>query len=113
MSRARRVFETCFVLLLALHPARRRAVPGHDRRHRRDRGRRRRRRLPGATVTLRNTATNFEQTVTSGTDGRFRGLLLPLGPYRVTRRPRRASPPLVREGIDLAVGQTINLHARP
>ena len=39
---------------------------------------------PGATVALRNTATNFEQVVTDRPDGRFRGLLLPLGPYRVT-----------------------------
>ncbi len=36
--------------------------------------------LPGARVTLQNTATNFEQRTTTGADGRFRGVLLPLGP---------------------------------
>ena len=40
--------------------------------------------LPGASVSLKNTATNFEQTLTTNQQGRFRGLLLPLGPYRVT-----------------------------
>ena len=28
---------------------------------------------PGATVTLKNTATNFERVVTTDADGRFRG----------------------------------------
>jgi outer membrane receptor for ferrienterochelin and colicin len=65
--------------------------------------------LPGATVTLRNTATNYEQVVvTTGPDGRFRALLLPLGPYRITVELEGFAR-LVREGIDLAVGQTINL----
>ncbi|HEY7214684.1 MAG TPA: TonB-dependent receptor [Thermoanaerobaculia bacterium] len=64
--------------------------------------------LPGATVTLRNTATNFEQVVTTGPDGRFRGVLLPLGPYRITVELKGFAR-LVREGVDLAVGQTINL----
>ena len=40
--------------------------------------------LPGATVTLQNTATNFERVVVSDGAGRFRAPLLPLGPYRVT-----------------------------
>jgi hypothetical protein len=64
--------------------------------------------LPGATVTLRNTATNYEQVVTTGPDGRFRAVLLPLGPYRITVELEGFAR-LVREGIDLAVGQTINL----
>ncbi|HEV8579283.1 MAG TPA: TonB-dependent receptor [Thermoanaerobaculia bacterium] len=64
--------------------------------------------LPGATVTLRNTATNYEQVVTTGGDGRFRALLLPLGPYRITVELEGFAR-LIREGIDLAVGQTINL----
>jgi hypothetical protein len=64
--------------------------------------------VPGATVTLRNTATNFERVVTTDADGRFRGLLLPLGPYRVAvAMPGFGT--LVREGIELSVGQTINL----
>jgi hypothetical protein len=64
--------------------------------------------LPGASVSLRNTATNFEQTVPTDRDGRFRGLLLPLGPYRVTvTLPGFAT--LVRDGLRLEVGQTISL----
>jgi hypothetical protein len=65
-------------------------------------------RLPGATVTLRNTATNFEKVVTTGSDGSFRGLLLPLGPYRITVELSGFAK-LVREGVDLGVGQTVNL----
>jgi Carboxypeptidase regulatory-like domain/TonB-dependent Receptor Plug Domain len=64
--------------------------------------------LPGATVTLRNTATNYEQTATTNGEGRFRALLLPLGPYRITIALEGFST-LVREGIDLAVGQSVNL----
>ena len=64
--------------------------------------------VPGATVTLRNTATNFEQTVTTGADGRYRALLLPLGPYRITVALEGFST-VVREGIDLGVGQTLKL----
>jgi len=64
--------------------------------------------LPGAALALRNTATNFEKTTTSGPDGRFRGLALPLGPYRVTVSLAGFTT-LVREGLDLGVGQTINL----
>ena len=64
--------------------------------------------VPGASVTLRNTATNFERVVTTDADGRFRGLLLPLGPYRVTvALPGFAT--LIREGLDLSVGQAVNL----
>ncbi len=64
--------------------------------------------LPGATVSLKNTATNFEQTLTTNRQGRFRGLLLPLGPYRVTVSLQGFAT-LVREGIKLEVGQTISL----
>ena len=67
--------------------------------------------LPGATVTLTNTATNFEQVATTGNEGRFRAVLLPLGPYRITVAMEGFAT-LIREGIDLAVGQTINLPFR-
>jgi outer membrane receptor for ferrienterochelin and colicin len=64
--------------------------------------------LPGASVTLKNTGTNFERIVTTDKDGRFRGLLLPLGAYRVSvSLPGLATA--VRDGIDLAVGQSVNL----
>lgn len=64
--------------------------------------------LPGVTVALTNTATSYTSTVTTGSTGRFRGLLLPPGPYRVTAS-LDGFPTLVREGLDLAVSQTINL----
>lgn len=64
--------------------------------------------VPGATVTIKNTATNFERSLTTDSEGRFRGLLLPLGPYRVTAGLAGFST-LVRGGLDLAVGQTLNL----
>ncbi|HSS49572.1 MAG TPA: TonB-dependent receptor [Thermoanaerobaculia bacterium] len=64
--------------------------------------------LPGATVTLRNTATNFDKVTVTGGDGSFRALLLPLGPYRITVELTGFAK-LVREGLDLGVGQTINL----
>jgi hypothetical protein len=64
--------------------------------------------LPGGTVVVRNTATNFEQTLTTDRQGRFRALLLPLGPYRVTVSLAGFAT-LVREGLNLEVGQTITL----
>jgi hypothetical protein len=64
--------------------------------------------LADATVTLRNLATNYETTAHSGKDGRFRAVLLPLGPYRITVELQGFAK-LNREGIDLAVGQTVTL----
>ncbi len=64
--------------------------------------------LPGVTVVVRNTATGYEQTLTTDSRGRFRGVLLPLGPYRLTASLEGFST-LVRDGIDLALGQTVSL----
>jgi hypothetical protein len=64
--------------------------------------------LPGATVTVRNTATNYVQVVVAAEQGRFRAVLLPLGPYRVTASLDGFSSQ-TREGIDLSVGQSVNL----
>jgi len=64
--------------------------------------------LPGVTVTLTNTATNFQQVHVTDARGRFRGLLLPLGPYRITAELEGFTT-LVREGIRLTVGATIDL----
>ncbi|HSD72317.1 MAG TPA: carboxypeptidase regulatory-like domain-containing protein [Thermoanaerobaculia bacterium] len=64
--------------------------------------------LPGASVAIRNTATNFEKIETTGTDGRFRAVLLPLGPYRITVTLPGFTT-LVREGVTLSVGQEVNL----
>ncbi len=65
-------------------------------------------RLPGVTVTLTNLATNFQQVqITDGT-GRFRGVLLPLGPYEV-RASLDGFKTLVRDGIQLTLGATLKL----
>src|SRR5215469_1197384 len=61
-----------------------------------------------AQVTIVNLGTNFTRELTTDEEGRFRGLLLPLGPYRVTTKAPNFSTN-VREGLDLAVGQTITL----
>jgi hypothetical protein len=64
--------------------------------------------LPGATVTVRNLATGFEKVVQTDAGGRFSAPLLPLGPYRVTVGLEGFAT-MVREGLDLSVGQTITL----
>src|SRR5882762_5019668 len=40
--------------------------------------------VPGVTITVRNTATGYEVIVVTDAQGRFRGVLLPVGPYQVT-----------------------------
>ena len=65
-------------------------------------------RLPGATVTLVNTGTNATRDLVTDGDGRFRGLLLPLGTYRLTVVLAGFST-YTQEGIELAVGQTANI----
>jgi hypothetical protein len=61
--------------------------------------------LPGVTVTLHNTATNFEQVNVTDVAGRYRGVLLPLGPYEVKANLAGFAPQVVK-GVDLGVGQT-------
>jgi Carboxypeptidase regulatory-like domain/TonB-dependent Receptor Plug Domain len=64
--------------------------------------------LPGATVTLTNTGTNFTRELVTDADGRFRGLLLPLGTYRLTVSLTGFAK-YQQEGIELVVGQTANI----
>ncbi|MEJ2084448.1 MAG: TonB-dependent receptor, partial [Acidobacteriota bacterium] len=64
--------------------------------------------LPGATAVIKNTATDFERTVITDNGGRFRAPQLPLGPYTITVSLDGFAT-IVREGLDLAVGQTIAL----
>src|SRR6187455_2309023 len=65
--------------------------------------------IPKAQIAIVNLGTNFTRELVTDEEGRFRGLLLPLGPYRVTTKaPNFATN--VREGLDLAVGQTISLN---
>lgn len=62
-----------------------------------------------AQITITNLGTNFTRELLTDDEGRFRGLLLPLGPYRVTAKAPNFGTS-VREGMDLAVGQTISLN---
>ena len=39
--------------------------------------------VPGVTVTVKNTATNYESVSVTDRSGRFRAVLLPVGPYQV------------------------------
>jgi hypothetical protein len=64
--------------------------------------------VAGVSVVLKNTATNLERTLVTDADGRFRGLLLPLGPYRVTASLKGFAT-YVRDGLELSVGQSVNL----
>jgi hypothetical protein len=64
--------------------------------------------VPKSEVTITNLGTNFTRSLRTDDEGRFRGLLLPLGSYKVTAKAPNFGT-LVREGLDLAVGQTISL----
>ncbi|MEP6536829.1 MAG: TonB-dependent receptor [Bryobacteraceae bacterium] len=64
--------------------------------------------LPNASVSLVNTGTNFTRELATDDEGRFRGLLLPLGSYKITVKAPNFGT-LVRDGINLTVGQSISL----
>src|SRR4029453_9979088 len=65
--------------------------------------------VPGATIEIRNTATNFLRSLTSGADGRFVGLQLPPGPYVVTVSLAGFTTH-VQEDVTLLVGQSITVN---
>ena len=64
--------------------------------------------LPGVTVNIINTDTGFEAIVRTNDVGFFQAANLPVGPYAVTFELEGFAT-LIREGLDLALGQTINL----
>jgi hypothetical protein len=64
--------------------------------------------VPGVTVTAKNTATNFESVVVTDASGRFRAVLLPLGPYQVTAHLEGFAT-VVQQGLNLGVGQTLTV----
>jgi Carboxypeptidase regulatory-like domain len=64
--------------------------------------------VPGVTVTMKNTATNFANVAVTDSGGRFRGVLLPLGPYQVTATLQGFAT-VVQRGLDLGVGQTLTV----
>ncbi len=64
--------------------------------------------IAGAKVSLVNTGTNFTRDLNTDNEGRFRGLLMPLGAYKVTVTAPNFGK-LVRDGVNLAVGQSVTL----
>ena len=64
--------------------------------------------VPKADVTITNLGTNFTRMLQTDSDGRFRGLLLPLGPYKVSVKAANFGTS-VRQGFDLEVGQSVSL----
>jgi hypothetical protein len=67
--------------------------------------------LPGVTVTMKNTATNYVVTQVTDGGGRFRGVLLPLGPYEVSVSLEGFAAQLIK-GVNLGVGQTRTLDVK-
>jgi hypothetical protein len=65
--------------------------------------------LPGATVVLTNVETNQERTLVADESGRYRGVLLPLGLYRVAASLQGFASQ-IKEGIELGVGQTLTIN---
>jgi hypothetical protein len=64
--------------------------------------------LNGASVTVKNTETGFERTVSSNSDGFFSAPLLPLGKYSLTVTASGFSNSVL-ENVELSVGQTLTL----
>lgn len=64
--------------------------------------------VPGATVMATNTATNYQKTAITDASGRYRAVLMPLGPYRVTVN-LDGFDEVVRDGLQLEVGRTMTL----
>ena len=65
--------------------------------------------IPGASVSVLNTDTNFGRDLATDAEGRFRALQMPLGNYKVTVKAGGFAT-LNRTGIDLAVGQAVQLN---
>ncbi|HEU4479799.1 MAG TPA: carboxypeptidase regulatory-like domain-containing protein, partial [Pyrinomonadaceae bacterium] len=64
--------------------------------------------LPGASVEVKNTATNFTRTLTTDEDGRFVALSLPSGKYTVTVTQQGFATNVV-ENVELTVGRALAL----
>ena len=66
--------------------------------------------VSGAVVTLTNTGTGFERQVTTNESGFYRGVLLPLGTYKVTvEKPGFAT--LVIKDIEVTLGASLSISA--
>jgi hypothetical protein len=67
--------------------------------------------VPGVTITAKNTATNYQSVVVTDSGGRYRVLLLPVGPYTLTAALDGFAT-VVLTGLDLGVGQTLTVPVR-
>src|SRR5437870_7396401 len=63
--------------------------------------------LPGATVTVTNTATGRSQTIVTSADGRYRAVALPPGPYLISAELQGFAT--TRKTIVLVVGAEADL----
>ncbi len=63
--------------------------------------------LAGASVTVKNTETGFQRTVTTNSDGLFSAPLLPLGKYRVTTTASGFTDSVL-ENVEVSIGQTLS-----
>jgi hypothetical protein len=66
--------------------------------------------VSGAAVTLTNTSTGFERKVTSNESGFYRGVLLPLGTYKVTVE-KEGFATLVIKDIEVTLGASLSFNA--
>ncbi|MBI2683249.1 MAG: carboxypeptidase regulatory-like domain-containing protein [Acidobacteriales bacterium] len=64
--------------------------------------------VAGATVDILNLDNNLTKSLTTDSDGRYVALLLQPGRYKVTAK-RSGFGTTVRDGVELTVGQTLNL----
>lgn len=64
--------------------------------------------VPGAVITLKNSATGFERSVSSNSDGFFAAPLLPLGRYQVATTASGFGRSIL-ENVEVTIGQTLNL----
>jgi hypothetical protein len=64
--------------------------------------------VPGAEIEVRNAATNFTRTLSTGADGRYVFLQLPPGRYTVTVS-KQGFATHVQENVNLTVGLTVNV----
>src|SRR3954463_1740927 len=65
--------------------------------------------LPGVTVTITNTDTNLERSMVTNAEGQYRGLLLPLGQYKVAAE-LQGFKKAEQTGINLRAGDTATIN---
>jgi len=65
--------------------------------------------LPGVTVTITNTDTGLERSLVTNAEGQYRGLLLPLGRYRVAAE-LQGFKKAEQAGIELRAGDTATIN---